>query len=122
MTSVPRPPSVPRVSPGDARPPVSPCPPSPYRGDTGPGDSQPGSQGNHCPPPPHMLNTHPSHPSGATVPSHVEQAVAARIAAARVKRAKRRQQRAGLAEARAHGLQVRHAAKMRRWAAEEEDE
>lgn len=40
MTSVPRPPSVPPVSPGDTVRPVSPCPPSPYRGDTEPGDTR----------------------------------------------------------------------------------
>ena len=46
--------------------------------------------------------------------SHVEQAVAARIAAARQKRATRRLQRAELDEARQYGLQARHATKMRR--------
>lgn len=51
--------------------------------------------------------------------SHVEQAVAARIAAARRKREQRRQQRAELDEARTHGLEARHATKMRRW--QEED-
>jgi hypothetical protein len=48
--------------------------------------------------------------------SHVDEAVQARIAAAKEKRAKRRQQRAELDEARAHGLQARMTAKMRRWA------
>ncbi|MER6296863.1 hypothetical protein [Streptomyces althioticus] len=48
--------------------------------------------------------------------SHVDEAVQARIAAAKEKRAKRRQQREELDEARAYGLTARHAAKMRRWA------
>ncbi|PZH20153.1 hypothetical protein C1I97_01625 [Streptomyces sp. NTH33] len=46
--------------------------------------------------------------------SHVDQAVAARIAAARRKREQQRQQRAELAEAREHGLAARHAAKLQR--------
>ncbi|MFJ3290390.1 hypothetical protein ACIPMW_34500 [Streptomyces sp. NPDC086669] len=54
--------------------------------------------------------------------SHVDEQVQARIAAASAKRAKRRQQRDELDEARAHGLEARHTAKMRRWAAEEADE
>ena len=53
--------------------------------------------------------------------SHVEQAVAARIAAARRKREQRRQQRAEVDEARTHGLEARHATKMRRWRQEGED-
>ncbi|GAA3037076.1 hypothetical protein [Streptomyces glomeratus] len=52
--------------------------------------------------------------------SHVDQAVAARIAAARLKREQRRQQRAELAEAREHGLQARMAAKVARWQQEDE--
>ncbi|WP_329057615.1 hypothetical protein OG511_20340 [Streptomyces sp. NBC_01453] len=47
--------------------------------------------------------------------SHIEQAVAARIAAARRKAEQKKRRRAELAEARAHGLASRHAAKMRRW-------
>ena len=53
---------------------------------------------------------------------HVDQAVAARIAAAKQKRARRRQQRAELAEARSYGLQARHTAKMRRWQQDEDPE
>jgi len=56
------------------------------------------------------------------VKSHVDQAVAQRIAAVLQKRARRRQQRAELAEARAYGLEARHTAKMRRWADEEAPE
>ena len=67
-----------------------------------------------------MLNIPLSHPPGATVTSHVEQQVAARIAAARARREQRRQQRAELNEARTHGLEARHATKMRRWADEED--
>ncbi|MFH8799686.1 hypothetical protein ACH4F6_08840 [Streptomyces sp. NPDC017936] len=52
--------------------------------------------------------------------SHVDQQVQARIAAAAQKRARRRQRRAELDEARQHGLQARHSAKMRRWADEEQ--
>ncbi|MFD6172067.1 hypothetical protein [Streptomyces coeruleorubidus] len=51
--------------------------------------------------------------------SHVDEAVKARIAAARLKRAKRRRQRAELDENRQHGLEARHSAKMRRWAEED---
>ncbi|CAM5254428.1 hypothetical protein [Streptomyces coeruleorubidus] len=51
--------------------------------------------------------------------SHVDEQIAARIAAARLKRSKRRQQRAELDEARAYGLHARHTAKMRRWAKED---
>jgi hypothetical protein len=40
MTGVPVSPECPRASPRDTRPPVSPCPPSPYRGDTGTGDTR----------------------------------------------------------------------------------
>ncbi|MFC7973902.1 hypothetical protein ACFUT3_01380 [Streptomyces cinereoruber] len=47
--------------------------------------------------------------------SHVEQAVAARIAAAKVKAEQRKRHREELAERRKYGLQARHAAKMRRW-------
>ncbi|MFI1376888.1 hypothetical protein ACH4UY_33405 [Streptomyces longwoodensis] len=56
--------------------------------------------------------------TAAPVVSAVDQAVQARIAAARVKRESRRQQRAELDEARAYGVPARHAAKMRRWASE----
>lgn len=47
--------------------------------------------------------------------SAVEIAVRARIAAAQRKREKRRRQRAELADARAHGLEARMAAKVARW-------
>ncbi|MEV5420276.1 hypothetical protein [Streptomyces albogriseolus] len=50
------------------------------------------------------------------MPSHVDEAVQARIAAAKAKRELRRRQREELDEARAHGLQARMTAKMRRWA------
>ncbi|MEV5314261.1 hypothetical protein [Streptomyces sp. NPDC052610] len=53
--------------------------------------------------------------------SHVDQAVAARIAAAAQKRARRRQQRAELDDARAYGLQSRHAAKVARWQQEDDE-
>lgn len=56
--------------------------------------------------------------TAAPAVSAVDQAVAARIAAARVKRDNRRQQRAELDEARSYGLQARHAAKVARWADE----
>lgn len=56
--------------------------------------------------------------TAAPVVSHVDQQVQARIAAARLKRGTRRQQRAELEEAREYGLQARHATKMRRWAEE----
>ncbi|MGV4889255.1 GNAT family N-acetyltransferase [Streptomyces viridosporus] len=46
--------------------------------------------------------------------SHVDQAVAARIAAARAKREQQRQQRAELAEARTAGLAARHRTKLQR--------
>ncbi|MGW9024782.1 zinc finger domain-containing protein [Streptomyces sp. NPDC055722] len=52
--------------------------------------------------------------TAAPVVSAVDQAVQARIAAARYKRAQRSQQRAELDEARQHGLQARHAAKLKR--------
>jgi len=52
--------------------------------------------------------------------SHVEQAVAARIARVKREREQRRQQRTELDEARAHGLDARHAAKMARWLEEDE--
>ncbi|MGY3845276.1 hypothetical protein ACWV2X_08530 [Streptomyces hydrogenans] len=48
--------------------------------------------------------------------SHVEQQVAARIAAAKVKAEQRKRRREELAERRRYGLQSRHAAKVRRWA------
>ncbi|MEV6835537.1 hypothetical protein AB0N17_13635 [Streptomyces sp. NPDC051133] len=54
--------------------------------------------------------------------SHVDAAVAARIAAAKQKQARRRRQRAELAEARAHGLQARHTAKLARWQKDEDPE
>lgn len=46
--------------------------------------------------------------------SHVDEQIAARIAAARRKTELRRRQRAELAEARAYGLRARKAAKLRR--------
>ncbi|MGW1808254.1 hypothetical protein [Streptomyces sp. NPDC002078] len=49
--------------------------------------------------------------------SHVEQQVAARIAAARQRAAEQRQRREELAEARQHGLAARHAQKLGRQAA-----
>lgn len=54
--------------------------------------------------------------------SHVEQRIQARIAAARVKRARRRLQRAELDEARSYGLEARHAAKVARWQNDEDPE
>ncbi|WP_406306278.1 hypothetical protein OHA61_34195 [Streptomyces sp. NBC_00885] len=51
--------------------------------------------------------------------SYVEQAVAARIAAVKAKAAEQRRRREELAEARAHGLEARHAAKIRRWEREQ---
>jgi hypothetical protein len=51
--------------------------------------------------------------------SHVEQAVAARIAAARARRAKQAAARAAFAERRRHGLAARHRAKLRRLDADE---
>ncbi|MFD7996284.1 hypothetical protein [Streptomyces mexicanus] len=54
-----------------------------------------------------------------TATSHVDEQVQARIAAARLKREQRQQRRAELDENRAHGLQARHLAKMRRWADED---
>ncbi|MFE1127746.1 MULTISPECIES: hypothetical protein [unclassified Streptomyces] len=47
--------------------------------------------------------------------SHVTAAVQARIAAARRKAEEKRRRRADLAERRRHGLEARHAAKLRRW-------
>ncbi|MGW0169504.1 hypothetical protein ACWDWT_30650 [Streptomyces sp. NPDC003343] len=47
--------------------------------------------------------------------SYVDEQIKARIAAARLARAARQQQRTELNAARAHGLQARHAAKVRRW-------
>lgn len=52
--------------------------------------------------------------------SHVEQTVAARIAAARARIAQQRAERAAFAEARAHGLATRHTAKLRHLAAAEQ--
>lgn len=54
--------------------------------------------------------------------SHVEQQIQQRIAAASRKRAKRRQQRAELDEARGYGLEARHAAKVARWQQDEDPE
>ncbi|MBP2581638.1 hypothetical protein J3A78_002116 [Streptomyces sp. PvR006] len=47
--------------------------------------------------------------------SHVEQQVAARIAAAKAKAQQQKRRREELAAARHRGLQTRHATKMRRW-------
>ncbi|MFG2596701.1 hypothetical protein [Streptomyces sp. NPDC048462] len=47
--------------------------------------------------------------------SQVELAVQARISEARRKIEQKKRRRAELAERRQHGLQARHAAKMRRW-------
>ncbi|MEU8519071.1 hypothetical protein [Streptomyces sp. NPDC048577] len=47
--------------------------------------------------------------------SYAEEAVQARIAAARLKDEQRKRRREELAERRKYGLQARHAAKMRRW-------
>lgn len=52
--------------------------------------------------------------------SHVEQQVAARIAAARAKAEQKKRRRAELDLRRQYGLQSRHAAKMRRWVREDE--
>ncbi|MFV0136375.1 hypothetical protein ACLGIH_24740 [Streptomyces sp. HMX87] len=52
--------------------------------------------------------------------SHVENAVAARIAAAKNKRQQQRQQREEIDEARNYGLTARHTAKMRRWQRDED--
>ncbi|MFG2330171.1 hypothetical protein ACGFMM_11155 [Streptomyces sp. NPDC048604] len=49
--------------------------------------------------------------------SHVEQQVAARIAAAKAKQAERQQQRAEFGRRRRIGLRARHAAKLRRLSA-----
>jgi hypothetical protein len=54
--------------------------------------------------------------------SHVEEQIKQQIAKAKAKRAKRRQQRAELDQARQPGLQARHEAKMRRWQQEEDDQ
>ncbi|MFF3876000.1 hypothetical protein [Streptomyces sp. NPDC001978] len=54
--------------------------------------------------------------------SHVEEQIRARIAAARRRAELRRRQRAELNEARAHGLEARHAAKLARWQQEEDPE
>ncbi|MFF3897921.1 hypothetical protein ACFYY3_33170 [Streptomyces sp. NPDC001812] len=48
--------------------------------------------------------------------SHVEQAIAARIAAVRARREQQAADRAARAEQRAHGVAARHAAKLRRLA------
>lgn len=47
--------------------------------------------------------------------SHIDQAVAARIDAARRKTAAKKRARQELAEARNSGLEARHTAKLRRW-------
>ncbi|MFE0273789.1 hypothetical protein ACFWZY_16960 [Streptomyces sp. NPDC058992] len=52
--------------------------------------------------------------------SHVDEQIQARIAAAKAKRERRRRQREELDEAREHGLEARHAAKIRRWAEQED--
>lgn len=52
--------------------------------------------------------------------SDVESRIAARILAAKQRRATRRRQREELDEARGYGLASRHAAKMRRWAREDD--
>ncbi|WP_327724433.1 hypothetical protein [Streptomyces europaeiscabiei] len=52
--------------------------------------------------------------------SHVEQQIAARIAAAKVRVQAAQQRRTSLAEARKHGLARRHAAKLARLAAQEQ--
>jgi hypothetical protein len=49
------------------------------------------------------------------VTSHVEQQIAARIAAVKAKKAKRRKQREELQRARQYGLQARHNTKVMRW-------
>ncbi|WP_167828803.1 hypothetical protein [Streptomyces sp. MZ04] len=54
--------------------------------------------------------------------SHVEQQIAARIAAVKARRRRRREERQEFAENRAHGLQARHAAKVARWADEDADQ
>jgi len=53
------------------------------------------------------------------VTSYVEQQVAARIAEARARAQQKKRRRAELAEARRHGLEARHAVKMRRWQRED---
>lgn len=53
--------------------------------------------------------------------SHVEEQVQARIAEAKRKAEQRKRRRAELQEARRHGLEARHAAKMRRWQREDPD-
>ncbi|MFI6488263.1 hypothetical protein [Streptomyces sp. NPDC050564] len=58
--------------------------------------------------------------TAAPVVSHVDQQVQARIAAARVKREQRRQQRTELDAARSFGLQARMAAKVARWQTEDD--
>lgn len=55
------------------------------------------------------------------MPSHVDEQIQARIAAARQKRQLRRQQRAELDANRVPGLAARHSAKMRRWALEDDE-
>ncbi|MGW2584512.1 hypothetical protein ACWCYZ_24835 [Streptomyces virginiae] len=47
---------------------------------------------------------------------NVNDIVAERIEQARVKAEQKKRRRAALAEARQHGLQARHTAKLRRWA------
>ncbi|MEV7994926.1 hypothetical protein AB0O67_24340 [Streptomyces sp. NPDC086077] len=46
--------------------------------------------------------------------SHVEQQIAARIAAAKTKRMRQKRQRAELNEARQYGLEIRHSTKIKR--------
>lgn len=52
--------------------------------------------------------------------NHVDEAIQARIAAARNKRQQQRQRRAELDANRQAGLQARHTAKLRRWQQEDE--
>lgn len=54
--------------------------------------------------------------------NHIDEAVQARIAAARLRRERSRRRRAELDENRAHGLQARHLAKMRRWQQEDDEQ
>ncbi|MEV5131665.1 hypothetical protein AB0K87_14455 [Streptomyces sp. NPDC053705] len=51
---------------------------------------------------------------------NVDDVVQHRIAEARRKAEQRKRQREALAERRRYGLEARHAAKLRRWAAEED--
>lgn len=54
-----------------------------------------------------------NHRPGVTLPSHVEQIIAARIAAARARIEANKRRRASMAAARQRGLAARHAAKLR---------